>query len=181
MNLSDEELINQIISKKGEEKNYYFTLLYNKYLNFVYDLGRTMGIPRTEIDDFVQEVFTKLYQKISKFKQNKKFFPWFYSLVRNCCYDFLRKIKKHKLDSDLIIQNYTSNPYENDIETINTVRQIILELPVKEREVIFLKYYQELSIEEISQILNCSTRNVYNIINKAIAKLKEKLGEDIWQ
>lgn len=167
----DEEIIKRFISGEGKEEA--FTLLYEKYINFVYDFGRTMGIPRSEIDDFVQEVFIKLSQKLDKFNLKKKFFPWFYSIVKNHCYDYLKKVKNNK-DSDLIIKTYTSNPYEFDIETINQVRDIISKLPPNQREIIFLKYYQELTPEEIAETLGYSIRNVYFLLNKAIEKFEEE-------
>ncbi|MGB9620895.1 MAG: RNA polymerase sigma factor [Brevinematia bacterium] len=173
LNSIDEEIILDYYSK-GEEE--IFTLLYQKYVNFVYDLGRTMGIPRSSIDDFVQEVFIKLFLKLKqkKFNTKKKFFPWFYSLVRNSCFDFLKDMKRQK-DLDLKIENYTSNPYEIDIELINSVREGILNLNSKEREVLFLRFYQGLTIEEIAEVINCSTRNVYLLIENALDKLKKYL------
>lgn len=169
---SDEEIVKELISGRGEVRSKAFSEIYEKYVNFVYDLGRTMGIPRSEIGDFVQEVFIKLFQKAKKFNTRKKFFPWFYSLVRNHCYDYLKRIKNK--DSDLKVETYVNNPYEFEIELINQVRDIILRLSPKEREVIFLRYYQGLTPEEISKSLGYSTRNVYNILSRAMRKIEEE-------
>ncbi len=170
-NQDDKELIERIVNSNDKEKS--FSLIFRRYANFVYDLGRTLGIPRSDIDDFVQEVFIKLYEKINKFNTNKEFFPWFYSLVRNYAYDFIKRIRKRK-DSDFKIPEHITNPYESDIQTINEVRDIISKIPEKEREVLFLRYYQDLEVDEIAKILNCSPRNVYNIIDKALKKIKKE-------
>ncbi|MFN4245844.1 MAG: RNA polymerase sigma factor [Brevinematia bacterium] len=170
----DEKIIEDLLRSKGQNKDRAFVLIFKKYQSFVYDFGRTLGIPKSDISDFVQEVFIKLYKHINKFNPNKKFFPWFYSIIRNQAYSFIKKVKRQK-DSDLEIREYTTNPYEFSIETINLVREIISELPEKEREILFLRYYQELSVDEISEILNCSKRNIYYIIDKAIEKIKREL------
>lgn len=175
LNRSDEEIIQNYYSK-GEGGDT-FTFLYQKYINFVYDFGRSMGIPRNSIEDFTQEVFIKLFVKLKqkKFNTKKKFFPWLYSLVKNQCFDFLKRLKNSK-DSDLVIKNYTHNPYEIDIETINSIREGISKLSFKEREVLFLKFYQGLSPEEIAKIIGCSKRNVYFLLEKGLDALKRYLG-----
>ncbi|MEN2998575.1 MAG: sigma-70 family RNA polymerase sigma factor [Brevinematia bacterium] len=170
--VSDEELIDDFFSKGGKRKEEAFTLIYEKYVNFVYDFGRTMGIPLNEIDDFVQETFLKLSLKLKKFDGRKKFFPWFYSLVRNYCYDFLRKLKSK--DTDLRIERYVNNPYDFDVDLINQVRDVISRLPREEREVIFLRYYQGMTPEEISRIIGCSVRKVYYILERAMRNFEEE-------
>ncbi|MCX8028372.1 MAG: sigma-70 family RNA polymerase sigma factor [Brevinematales bacterium] len=169
--ITDEDIIKEFLSKQGNAKKEAFTLLYNKYHNLVYDFGRTMGIDRENCEDFVQEVFLKVIKRIGSFDIRKKFFPWFYSIVRNTAYDFL---KKHKYQNENYrITSYTKNPYEFEIELINQVRDIVLRLPDREREVIFLRFYQNLSPEEISTTFGCSTRTVYNIIQKALDIIKK--------
>lgn len=169
--ISDDDIVSLLLEKSDESKRKAFNLIYDKYLNFVYDFGRTMGIPKDHCDDFVQEVFFRLFRKIHKFNTRKRFFPWFYSLVRNCCYDYVKYLGKHK-DTDYRIENYVYNPYEFEIETINYVRDIISRLPNDEREVIFLRFYQDLSVDEITQVLGYSTRKVYNIIDKALKEIE---------
>jgi len=76
-----------------------FEMLVRKYqdrvLNIVYSL---IGQDR-ESEDIAQEVFLKVYHKLSSFKQNSQFFTWLYRIAVNMTYDFLRKRKNFISDA----------------------------------------------------------------------------------
>ncbi len=176
--MSDKELIKIIKEGSKNEKDEAFAALYEKYKNLVYDYARTMGIPRDLCIDFLQNVFLRVFEKISKFREDKEFFPWFFSLVRNECINFIKKNKKHMKNYSQYEELETINkePKHEDAILIREIRKFLNYLPYEEKEAIFLRYYQDFDVKEIARLLNISERKVYTLIERGVEKIKKHLG-----
>ena len=127
--------------------------------------------------DLSQTAFIKAYRSLSKFEQKKPFLPWFYAILRNICFNFIRRKKLIPMislekvsQSDLV--PWKKN-YQEDMKEI--VAKAISLLPPQEREVILLKYFQEYSYKEMAQILNCPIGTVMSRLYYARKKLKGNL------
>jgi len=172
----DEDIIKHIKEGSKEEREKAFAILYDKYKNFVYDFGRTMGLSRDLCFDFIQVVFFRLFEKINKFKEGKEFFPWFFSLVRNECINFIKRNKKFINNSDNDISTSVENLNLDEFSIVNEIRDFLNTLPYEEREVIFLKYYQGFDCKEIAKIIGVSERKTYILIERAVEKIRKHLG-----
>jgi RNA polymerase sigma-70 factor (ECF subfamily) len=175
---TDEDLIKLIKEGSKDEKDRAFAVLYDKYKNFVYDFGRTMGIPRDLCSDFLQNVFLRVFEKIYKFKDDKEFFPWLFSLVRNECINFIKKNKKRirSYSQHEEFESISKEPEDEDAILIEEIRKSLNQLPYEEKEAIFLRYYQDFDAKEIAKILNVSERKVYILIERGIEKIRKHLG-----
>jgi RNA polymerase sigma-70 factor (ECF subfamily) len=179
---SDEDLIERF--QNGDL--YAFDLIVKRYknqlLNFVY---RFLGNAE-EAEDLVQETFLRVYRNRKAYQKVAKFSTWIYTIAGNLAKTELRKRKRRKFFSisdlgynerDYDISDEAYNP-EKDVDgrmKEEIIHREIEGLSPKFREVILLRDVQQLSYEEISQIVNIPLGTVKSRVNRGRLKLQEKL------
>ncbi len=127
-----------------------------------------------------QEAFIRAYRSFKKFDHSKKFFTWYYKILRNLCLNFIRD-NKSKVDSKYLEQaKYTSdesNPaveLENE-ETREKLEKAMAELDFDDREIITLKEFENYSYKEIAEALDIPIGTVMSRLYYARKKLAQKL------
>lgn len=143
---------------------------------------------RHEAEDMAQEAFIRAYVNISSFNIDLKFSTWLYRIATNLCIDRIRKKKPdYYLDAEVLgtdgltmysqIASDTILP-EDEIESLElqeTIQREITKLPEKYRSVIVLKYIEELSLNEISEILDIPLGTVKTRIHRGREALRHQL------
>jgi RNA polymerase sigma-70 factor (ECF subfamily) len=181
---SDEELIERF--QKGDV--YAFEQIVHRYkdplLNFVYHF---LG-DRIDAEDVVQETFLRVYRNKHLYRNIAKFSTWIYTIASNLAKTELRRRKRRRLFS--ISQTGDDNKGYDIPDTLQTadfqvdsnmkeafIRKEIEALPVKFREVVVLRDIDELSYEEISDILKIPIGTVKSRVNRARLRLQKRLGD----
>ncbi len=141
--------------------------------------GRLLGWDG-DVEDVVQEVFLAAFVGLKRFKGASSLRTWLYSITINKCRSHrhrrrvrLRVFSKPNEDGADSAGAVSESMTEDDFDRVRTA---VRSLPVKYREVVVLKYLQELSTEKICEILGVSDNVVYVRLNRARAMLKEKLS-----
>ncbi len=138
-----------------------------------------MVIDHDETDDLVQEVFIKVWQKRDHFKGNSKLFTWIYRIAVNEALQHLRKKKRHRIISiqdETGLENLLRTQMSPDADEIEIrLQKAIAALPDKQRAVFIMKYYDELSYEEISGILGGSIGGLKASYHHAVKKIENFL------
>jgi RNA polymerase sigma-70 factor, ECF subfamily len=158
------------------------------YKNSVYHLCYRMIGNQHEAEDLAQEAFLRAYVNIKSFNQELKFSTWLFRIATNLCIDRIRKKKPdYFLDAEVSgtegLTMYSQIPSttplpENQLESLElqaTVQKEILKLPEKYRSVIVLKYIEELSLNEISEILDLPLGTVKTRIHRGREALRKQL------
>lgn len=158
------------------------------YKDKVYQLSYRMLGNRHEAEDIAQEAFIRAFINIHSFNIDLKFSTWLFRIATNLCIDRIRKKKPdYYLDAEVAgtdgltmysqIASKTDMP-EKEIESLEleaTIQREILKLPDKYRSVIVLKYIEELSLNEISEILNLPLGTVKTRIHRGREALRKQL------
>jgi RNA polymerase sigma-70 factor, ECF subfamily len=176
--------IKQVI--KGDQDA--FAEIVEIYSNSIFQLGYRMLGNRHEAEDIAQEAFIRAYVNIKSFNQDLKFSTWLFRIATNLCIDRIRKKKPdYYLDAEvsgtdgltMYSQLSSNSPLpENELESLElheTVQKEILKLPEKYRSVIVLKYMEELSLNEISEILDMPLGTVKTRIHRGREALRQQL------
>jgi len=134
--------------------------------------------------DLSQDAFVRAFSAIKKFDTNKSFFTWYYQILRNLCFNYLRDTKKHarsfselpdyQIDAILDTQADTDAAVMQD-ETKRNIWKAMNQLRPIEREVLVLKEFEELSYKEIAEVLCIPIGTVMSRLYNARHALKEKL------
>lgn len=130
---------------------------------------------KADVDDIFQEVFLKLLQHSGKFQSEEHEKAWLCRVAINKCNDFHRSFFRKNVCS---IDDVTL-VFENKEET--EVMREVLALPPKYKNVIYLFYYENYTVPEISKILGKKENTVYSLLHRAKAVLKEKLGVENYE
>lgn len=177
INIEDTELINEI--KKGNRNA--FNILVRKYQKKIYFLIRKMVLNHDDADDITQEVFIKLFQSINDFRGESKFFTYLYRMAVNFSLNHLLKNKKLFIKTEIIEDvNIPSKDMNADEmldakENSKLLEKAIETLPEQQRAVFNLRYYENLSYEEISKILEKSVGGMKANYFHAIKKIEKFL------
>jgi len=166
---------------KGEKKAY--EVIVKKYMKRAYFIALGFTGNHQDALDLSQEAFIKAYRSLRKFNLSMPFYPWFYTILKNLCLNF---IKKNKEISTVPLKIEDERELDKSLGPLNDVQKkqtkkiiwrAISELPVKEREIILLRYFQELSYEEISKLIGCPSGTVMSRLYYAKKKLRENLKD----
>lgn len=174
---SDEELISSFIN--GDQNA--FNFIVRKYQKKVYWIIRKMVLDHDDADDITQEVFLKVYRSLSDFRGESKFFTYLYKIAVNYSINHLNRNKKiYSRKSDIDNSFIRSDDKTADEIMISQDRTKLLEeaidtLPAQQRAVFLLRYYDNHSYEEISNILNKSVGGMKANYFHAIKKLEKFL------
>lgn len=139
---------------------------------------------RAQADDIFQEVMLTVYRKMDTYQGRASFKNWLYKVTANKCKDYLRSpIHRLIVWKDQILEKpHTDTPEKSILvdEQKEMVITAILNLPIKYREVLILQYYQEFSIQEISDLLKTNPSTIKTRIMRAKEKLKSELKGGIY-
>jgi len=171
MNKKQETETIQSVLNGDREK---FALFVDKYQGPVYNLVYRLTGSVHDAEDLAQETFIKAYRSLSRFKTNKKFFPWLYTIAINLTRNHLKKKKLLLVENFDHLQTDKRNP-EQDVSKLQEAEALahhIQKLPVPLREAIILRYYHYLRFEEISQILCISLSAAKMRVYRGLEKLE---------
>jgi RNA polymerase sigma-70 factor (ECF subfamily) len=174
---SDVELIEAF--QRGDERA--FTELVHRYQERIYWLARRFHNDHDDADEIVQEVFCKVYESLKHFRGESSFYTWLYRITVNLSLNALRKKRVQEFFSfdQLLEQPKSTEEMPDDLLEASEQRSLIEEaietLPEKQKAVFILRYYDELSYEEISRILKTSVGGLKANYFHAVKKIGEYL------
>ena len=174
--------------KRGDRQA--FEELVNKYkqpvTNVIY---RTLG-DATEAEDLAQNVFLQVYKSADRYRVAAKFTTWLFTIARNLCLNEIRRRSRHRAESlDASHPENEDQPLHQfeDAKTFGPpdallqgeleqkIQQALSELPESQRMAIVLCRQDELSYEDIANVLGCSLSATKSLIHRGRESLKQKL------
>lgn len=178
--MEDKDLLLKI--RDPETRSYGFNMLVRTYQQRVYWHVRKMVIDHDDADDLTQEVFIKVHKAIASFREDSQLFTWIYRIATNECLTFLSKKRRRfflpledvgrelsaKIDSSQDISG-------EDIQ--KKLQKALLKLPDKQRLVFNMRYFDELSYEDISEITKTSVGALKASFHHATKKIEDYLTE----
>lgn len=174
---TDEALIKEVAAGNSQA----FTLLYQRFSRplFRYFL-RLLFYDKEKAEDFLQDLFMKILQNASAFDEKQKASTWIYTLATNMCRNEWRNVSnRKKLMEDFEPWEMAENAIEIeqiDAATFTKVIEELLELlPEIDREVLLLRFQEELPIKEIATIVNLPEGTVKSKLFYLLKKIAIKV------
>lgn len=144
-----------------------YTSLVEKHKSMVFTIALKIVRNREDAEEIAQDVFVKAYQSLATFKKESKFSTWLYRIVYNAA---ISKTRKKNLETTNINYDIVENYSEDDIndnlnrleenEQKKIINTVLKKLNAEDHLLVTLYYFNEKSIEEISEIANISQSNV---------------------
>jgi RNA polymerase sigma-70 factor (ECF subfamily) len=167
-----------------------FTELVDKYKQPVINLAIRTLRDATEAEDLAQNVFVQVYKSAHRYRISAKFSTWLFTIARNLCLNEIRRRSRHPAESiDAAHPEQEDQPlHQYEDKKISAPPEIVLQreleakiaevlagLPENQRTAILLCRQEELSYEEIAEVLGCSLSATKSLIHRGRDTLKEKL------
>jgi RNA polymerase sigma-70 factor (ECF subfamily) len=179
--LSDRPISTEIIEACRVGDRDAFRSLYGLYKDQVYSVALYFFHGDREIAaDITQQVFLKLISKVTQFRGDAEFSTWLYRLVVNVCLDVSRHRKAEPQVAAAANLEALAGPasQERDLaraQEVNSVRRAVSALPSKFRIAILLRYFEDLSYEQMAGALGCSIGTVASRLSRGHRILGERL------
>ncbi|MGN4817456.1 sigma-70 family RNA polymerase sigma factor [Bacillus cereus group sp. MYBK139-2] len=163
-----ELLIDEIMNKYGQE-----------VLQLVYSYVNNKEIA----EDVTQDIFMKCYKSLHTYKGKSNVKTWLWRIAINQCKDYIKSWYNKKVivtedesaymgvQNDSVEQTVMQNAEDRELASA------VMNLPIKYREVIYLFYYEELSIKEIATVIEIKENTIKTRLKKAKELLKKGLEE----
>lgn len=154
-----------------------FGLLYDRYVDRIYRYAVRYTQDEALAQDVTAVTFEKALRHLPEFEwQGKSFVAWLYRIARNEAVSQLRKRKwltpwRHSGKTEARVTE-TAVAHQQRRQTLHTA---LARLAAQDREVIQLRYFEELSSEEVADVLGCSTNAVYVRLHRALKKLQHQV------
>lgn len=181
---NDKELVSEYLS--GQDKA--LPVLINKHLKPVYRFVFSFVLNESIAEDITQDVFVKVWKKLKSYNNKYSFSTWLFSIARNTTLDYLRKKKdilfsefENEEGDNIIIDSLADDaPLADEalsrIQDTEAFNEILKKLPPLYKEILVLRYTDDLSIEEISEILKRPIETVKSQHRRGILHLKRLLS-----
>ena len=161
----DYELVQRATNNKDEQA---FSDLMEKYKDPIYYMLLKMVKNRDDADDLTLEAFGKAFNKLNQYTPNFAFSTWLFKIATNNCIDFLRKKKKNVMSIDNRVSNNDGDEFMFEIKSdgmtpeeiavneqkIKLIRKFVKKLKPRYEILVEMRYFKEMSYEEISVELN---------------------------
>jgi RNA polymerase sigma-70 factor (ECF subfamily) len=173
----DIEIINMLV-QDGKNSDIGFKTLVMKYGESLFRQIHFMTKNKTYTDDILQNVFIKVYENLSSFKQESSLYTWLYRIARNETLNFLEKEKRRtgvKVEDHYfeIIAGHSVLDGNTSERISELLDQAIESLPEKQKLVFKLKYLEDLKYSEIAEKLKMSEGGLKANFHHAKQKIED--------
>lgn len=137
-----------------------------------------------EAEDVAQAVFIRAYKQWDRFDASRPVRPWLLTITKNMAYNHQRSAKRYLAMVQRFFQNQPPSSFSHTrhlgtqldrADEAQALHQAVADLSKKHQEVIFLRYFMELSESETAETLNISPGTVKSRTHRALAKLRERI------
>jgi RNA polymerase sigma-70 factor (ECF subfamily) len=150
----------------------------------VFRICRRALASREDAEDATSEIFLKARVRLASYDSSRPFTPWLYRVTANHCWDEIRKRRSRAEIDDAepelsALEDEAPTPQEAvlAIESRDALRRVLFELDDRSRLAIVLRYYADLSYEEIAQALGISASFVGVLLLRARRAMRKRLRE----
>ncbi len=171
----DEAEFRKIFSRDRDKG---FRMLMSNFQEPIYWHIRRIVVSHDDSEDILQETFIKIYRGLDDFRYESQLSTWIYRIATNECLRFMEKqrdelVSGEEIQEVLLNKLMTSEYIDYDNEMAVKFQQALLMLPEKQRIVFNLRYYDDLSYEEISKITGTKVEAAKTNYHYAKEKIKE--------
>jgi len=174
---------NNILELLNRDLNKGFQLVVEKYSSKLYWHIRRLVILHEDADDALQNTFINAWRSFVDFRSESSLYTWLYTIATNEALALINKRKKNSALSLDDLGSHFANSQEGSTwfdgdEAQMKLQNAILQLPEKQRIVFNLKYFDEMTYQDMSKVLNTSEGALKASYHHAVKKIEKSLGGD---
>lgn len=166
--------------REGDEQA--FGQLAERYYRMLKHYGLKFMVDEVVVEDCIQELFLQLWQNRSQINETESVKHYLLKALRHHILQYLRNWKRLSLDEidwDSTIAEETNSEtlliqQESLTLLTSTIQAQLASLPAREREALYLRFYENLTIPQIAEVMNVNRQSVSNFLQKALNKLRKQ-------
>jgi len=167
--LTDGELIRRF--KDGDDSG--FMRLVERYQDIIFRLSVGQGFDEEQAADITQEVFMRAWSRLRKWKPGKgKPFTWLYRTMMNIWSETRRKPRMVSGFSHPEYHELSTGKTGDSMHELSAIRRIVLALPTRQRQVVWLHFFEDMSLRDTADLLGIPVGTVKSNYHKALVALR---------
>jgi RNA polymerase sigma-70 factor (ECF subfamily) len=175
--MDDKEILDLYTSGQRERA---FREIVESYSERLYWHVRRFLCSHEDTDDLLQEIFVKIWTALPSFRAESQLYTWIYRIATNETLNFLNKQKvraalRFESLSDKLVDRIDEDPWFNGDQLQRNLMKAVQKLPEKQRLVFIMRWFEDLSYEDISEILGTSVGALKASYHFAAEKIKAEL------
>jgi RNA polymerase sigma-70 factor (ECF subfamily) len=178
--IDEGEIVGRVLGGDREA----FSALVDAYKGPVFRLAFRMTGSTQDADDLTQETFLRAFQSLGRFRAGERIFPWLYTVSLNVIRNHLRKANALQEDSARNDAPEAADPRNNPAEAaigrerVRRLQGYLLRLPVPVREALVLRYYEDMSFEDIASVTGDTLSSVKMKVYRGLEKIRLMMVTD---
>ncbi len=158
-----------------------FEQFIKRHQDRIYRLASVNAYATADAADITQEVFLRAFTGMTRFAFRAAPFTWLFKTTKNVCKEFNRKRRELPLPENApeAAEYKTGETAMALDETIKKVRDIVARLPERQRDVVLLRVFEELSVEATAKAMHCRPGTVKALLHKALQRMRKTDGLSI--
>jgi len=165
---SDVELVRQFKSGNADA----FDVIVRRFQDRIYRLACVYLYDEQLAADAAQEVFVRSYKGLRRFHFRSAPFTWLYRATRNVCHEYNRVRRYEEILDEPVDTSSIPERQVSGADSARQIRTLVGRLPARQREVVMLRIFEELSVRETAAAMGCREGTVKALLHKATNTLK---------
>ncbi|MFD1177143.1 RNA polymerase sigma factor [Paenibacillus puldeungensis] len=177
--ISDQQLADRMAQGDQEAFEMLITRYHGPLLSYVTTQLRDRG----KAEDIVQETFVRLIRHLKRYGELEQLRPWLYKVALNLCRDYWRSAsyRSELTPADELPDDADPSPQAEELlerqETVEQLKESLAWLPEIQQEVVRMRFFHELKLQEIADVLDLPLSSVKSNLYGALRKLKRVLAK----
>jgi RNA polymerase sigma-70 factor (ECF subfamily) len=183
MNATDQQKLEDCIARARTGSLEAWGELYREFAGPIFRFCRRALPAREDAEDATTEIFMKVREKLGHYDSSRPFQAWLYKVSANHCWDILRKRRiRQDLETDDVDETPLEHPDPSQLELLleesssQNVRGALGKIPARSRMALVLRYYSDMSYDEIAESLGVRRNFVGVVLLRARHQLREALA-----
>ena len=172
---SDVELVRRF--QRGDSDA--FDVLVRRHQDRLYRMAAVWLHNDQQAADVVQEAFLRSIRGLGAFRFRAAPFTWLYRTTRNVCHEFNRRRPTEPLETEPDDPSPGVEQQVSQLDAARTVRALLAGLPARQREVVLLRIFEDLSVRETAKAMGCREGTVKALLHKATTRLRLDLEDEV--
>jgi RNA polymerase sigma-70 factor (ECF subfamily) len=179
MLIDDSELMRRLAG--GDQQA--FASLLSRHSKLVLNVLYRIVLSRDDAEDLCQEVFERLWRHAPQWRDEAKLTTWLYRVANNLAINFRQRVQqRYVLNEDLLMAECDAASLDAEVSTPllgmgdDTLLRALASLPANYRAVLAFRFYRDLAVKDIAEIMGISAKAVESQLGRAKAQLKQNLG-----
>jgi len=172
-NITDEQLVTRFL--RGEKKM--LDILFDRYIERILRYVTLFLKSNEEAKDLTQEIFIKIFQSLEQYRFMGRFEHWVFVIARRTMIDLHRKKKLKTFSFDSMGLDESSIPDRD--KSADSALELLHGLPARDREILLLRFMENLSYDEISKITGMAEGSLRNVVYKSIRRIQENNSDEL--